>query len=76
LPFDDNYIFAVESILVESIIVVESIVVESIMVESIFAESEDSSDALLALQAITDKDNANAKNPNLKKFFMLISFNG
>ncbi|OAQ38121.1 hypothetical protein A5893_15060 [Pedobacter psychrophilus] len=73
-----DYIFAVESIIVESVIVesiiVESIIVESIIVESIEVESA-SSDALLELQATTDKDNANAKKPILKNFFMLNSFN-
>jgi hypothetical protein len=38
------------------------------------SESEDEDSVLLELQAATDKEIATAKKPNLKKFFMFLSF--
>ena len=70
---DLNYILAAESATVESA-TVESATTESAAAESAATESVVASAGLLELQATTDKEIANAKNPNFNKFFMLISF--
>jgi hypothetical protein len=72
----ENYIFAfvVSTLTIEESPATVSIAAVSTVIESIEAESAVCSFALLELQAATDKDNAKAKNPNLNKFFILISF--
>lgn len=73
---DLNYILAVVSAAGAAVVstAVESVAAESaVIVESETVVESVASVALLELQATTDKEIANAKNPNFNKFFMLIS---